>query len=1011
MVHNKCTWAARGGREPGRETVDDLEKKNNLLAKTTREIGGSTSGDAPRGYNLNLIGRLALERKLISSEALEECLRVQEDARSGGDEPTLGMILVQRGHLRMQDLERLLEEQSRRAALLPRVERYDIQDRLGEGGTAVVYRGWDRELARPVAIKILKETSGLSGLARARFRREAQTAAGVSHPNVVMVYDAGEADGRLYLVMELVEGRPLSRVMEERRDPRDILRLVEKAARGVAAAHAKGIVHRDLKPANILVTGDGEVKVGDFGLAHLVDSTTELTRSGTTLGTPLYMAPEQVNARPEKISPRTDVYGLGAILYEAVAGRPPHSGEGVAEIYAKIVNEEPEPPRRRQPAVSVEIETIILKALDKEPERRYADAHALAEDLHHYLEGESIQARPVSLAARLWRKAMKHRTIFLSVHAALALLIGIGAWAVSNSLRRSEEEAKSRAREQAAALLERARPVLDMAFQYNYSRDAQYDELVKKVEEGRGLIHEAIGLSPDFASAHYLMARAWEIKGWPERAEERLRKAIELDPAFGPAHYLLGRILLERAYLVGVGATAAERAANRPEAERLAREADLEIRAAMENSVGFDDALQREVARALLAYTRRDFEELRQIAHEGLDQYGERQGAEEFHWLRGLALAGQEQLEAFDRALEKRPKYPLAHFSRAVSLFEGGDLEGARADYDRILEISPRHRYARHNRGVVRSMSGDARGAIADFSKAIELDGRFALAYYNRALSRTALEDLDGAMRDYGAAISINPGHAESYNNRGILRGRMDDVAGSRADYDRALEYRPDFAGAYHNRGFARARGGDLEGAVADYDAALRLDSRLFQAYYSRANARYVLGRFEGAVEDYESTLDAAPSGWDGLEDVAAALQLATASALWPEGEGADSTDAVARADRAIRIGQVRLAIPLYREGLAKADGGEFRAAQARYNLACCYALRGEGESGGKRKGFIESALAELEKAGDAEFFKKGRPCCRGRHRDLRAHALDDPDLELLRKEPRFLKALGEPYE
>jgi tRNA A-37 threonylcarbamoyl transferase component Bud32 len=324
------------------------------------------------------------------------------------------------------------------ASGLLELPRYEIRDRLGEGATAIVYSAWDRELKRPVALKVLKDTAGMSAIARERFHREARAAAGLGHPNVVTVYDAGEKDGRLYLVLELVEGRPLGQILQEGAQPIErLLKLVEKAARGMGAAHAKGIVHRDLKPANILVTADGEPKVADFGLAHLVDSTTELTRTGTALGTPLYMSPEQADGRARDISPRTDVYALGVLLYEIATGRTPHVGESLMEIYGKIVREEPVMPRRLNPRVSPDLETIIAKALEKQTHRRYADAGELAEDLRRLLDGEPISARPVRFPGRLWRKAVRHRAAVLPTAAAALLALAAGTWAVVRSARQA----------------------------------------------------------------------------------------------------------------------------------------------------------------------------------------------------------------------------------------------------------------------------------------------------------------------------------------------------------------------------------------------------------------------------------------------------------------------------------------------------------------------------------------------------------------------------------------------
>jgi serine/threonine-protein kinase len=305
-----------------------------------------------------------------------------------------------------------LEDPGRFKAPVPEIPRYEIREALGEGSTAVIYRAWDQELKRPVALKVLRSTHGLSTTGRERFRREAEVTAGLSHPNLVLVYDAGEAKGHPYLVMELVDGRPLSEIL---RDPAFDLRgrvtLLLKAARGIAEAHRKGIIHRDLKPSNILVTAAGEPKVADFGLAHLQNAEAELTKTGSTLGTPLYMSPEQVEGRAKEVTPRTDVYALGAILYEMAAGHPPHPGETALEIYKSIVRGDPVPLRKVRPRISKDLETIAEKALARDPARRYASAGEMAEDLERYLGGLPLSARPMSALGRFWQRARKYRAI------------------------------------------------------------------------------------------------------------------------------------------------------------------------------------------------------------------------------------------------------------------------------------------------------------------------------------------------------------------------------------------------------------------------------------------------------------------------------------------------------------------------------------------------------------------------------------------------------------------------
>ena len=330
--------------------------------------------------NSTFLARIALELKLVRPEELGEALRLQEEALQQGRDLLLGQILLDRGWLKPEGLERILTEQKTRLDLDPALARYDLRQRVGEGATAVVYHPWDRELGRPVAVKLLRDEVSLDPIGRERFRQEVDAAMKLYHPNLVSVFSAGEAAGRPFLVMELVKGRPLQEILRQRRpEERELAMWIEQAARGVAAAHARGIVHRDLKPANILITANGEVKVADFGLAREMDLSKGVTTPGSALGTALYMAPEQVSAKPA--TPRTDIYALGIILYEALTGASPHAGKGLMDIYKKTMLEVPAPPSRKNPKVSPAMDAIVMKALNKAQEQRHADAGTLADAL------------------------------------------------------------------------------------------------------------------------------------------------------------------------------------------------------------------------------------------------------------------------------------------------------------------------------------------------------------------------------------------------------------------------------------------------------------------------------------------------------------------------------------------------------------------------------------------------------------------------------------------------------
>ena len=336
--------------------------------------------------NSTFLARIALEWKLIRPAQFDECLRLQEEARARGKEVLLGQLLIDRGWLKAGDVDRILKEQRTRLESSPGLSRYELRQRVGEGATAVVYHAWDRELGRPVAIKLLREDVSLDPVGRERFQREVQAAMKLYDPHLVTVYDAGEAAGRHFLVMELVKGRPLSEILKQRRpQERECVLWIEQAARGVGAAHRRGIIHRDLKPANLLITASGETKVTDFGLARVGDSGKGLTAPGSALGTPMYMAPEQVAAKTP--TPSTDVYALGVILYEALTGAPPHVGRSEMEIYRKTMLEPVATPSLKNPKITPELDAIVLKALRKAPDQRHPDAGAMAEDLQRLQGG------------------------------------------------------------------------------------------------------------------------------------------------------------------------------------------------------------------------------------------------------------------------------------------------------------------------------------------------------------------------------------------------------------------------------------------------------------------------------------------------------------------------------------------------------------------------------------------------------------------------------------------------
>jgi eukaryotic-like serine/threonine-protein kinase len=305
-----------------------------------------------------------------------------------------------------------------------RIGNYQILEEIGRGGMGVIYRARQRHSRRIVALKRILSYHADSQETLARFRREAQAAASLDHPNILPIYEVSECDDGLpFFSMKFAGGGSLLDAAPALRgEPRRAVALMAKVSRAVQYAHGQGILHRDLKPGNILLDGRGEPLVSDFGLAKWLDTSSHLTRTLTIFGTPGYIAPEQVNGSAGKLGPTSDVYSLGAILFDLLAGRPPFMGEHALKVIQQA-SEKPAPKLRTlMPGLDRDLETICAKCLEREPSARYHSAGDLAEDLERWLEGRHIIARPVSPVARAWRWTRRNPVV--AGMASLLLVLG-----------------------------------------------------------------------------------------------------------------------------------------------------------------------------------------------------------------------------------------------------------------------------------------------------------------------------------------------------------------------------------------------------------------------------------------------------------------------------------------------------------------------------------------------------------------------------------------------------------
>ncbi len=673
-------------------------------------------------------------------------------------------------------LSHLRDHERERGARPALPERYEVAGELGRGGMAVVFRARDRQLDREVAVKVLREDLHVEDADRARFRREAEAAAKLQHPNVVTIHDAGEA----YLVMELVKGGSLTR---DRFTPE----LLEKVARGVHAAHGQGIVHRDLKPSNILLTEAGEPKVADFGIAHLVGDATKLTQSGAVIGTPQYMAPEQVRGEP--LSPRTDVYALGAILYEMLAGRPAFSAETAVALFRKICEEDPPTPP------GGDVATIAMKCLEKEPGRRYASAEELADDLRRARLGEPIVARPASALYRLRKRLAKRRAVIAA--GALGLVVALSI--VLPRLGRAERLLKLWG--DLSAIMGEA------------DTNARAGDMARaraRLQDGVAMCDRFLDRD-DVAEAHYFRGRLLHEQGRRAEAIEALGRAAEL----GEARFERGIVLVEEyaAALAKAQAPFAGRPpssakpgpageaheAMNPELARLRARAIEDLSVNVRGGSAYFREVDGDYGRAQLEGLRWNYGE----AVRGLKRVVERDPR---HWRAWLGLAYHawvrtEYAEARDmaaRAIDEHKGCGAAHLVRSQSHFW-------------LAEADPLSR---------ESIAGRAQ-ALRDAEKAIELGE--AGGWAARANARWRTGDPDGALADYAKALEVEPRDAIVRNSRGVVRMAKGDEAGAREDFDAAVGIAPTYAMAWANRARLRALKGDREGAIADAQKSLEV--------------------------------------------------------------------------------------------------------------------------------------------------------------------------------------------
>ncbi len=771
--------------------------------------------------------------------------------------------------------------------------------KLGAGGMGEVFRAWDSTLARWVALKYLR---GGDDEEIARFKREAQLAAKLSHPHIAAVFEVGEEGGRHYIAMQYVDGGTLKGWKGDRRV---LIAVMRDAARAVGCAHRQGVIHRDLKPENLLISGDPpHVYVTDFGLARAVEGRSELSISGHVVGTPSYMSPEQ--ARGGRADERSDVYGLGATLYELLAGRPPLVGSSVLNTLMMVLETEPPLPSASDASIDRDIETIVLKCLEKDPARRYATADELADDLERFLAGEPVLARPASVFYRLRKRLARRRAVVAAsllgaaaVAAVLAITVPkwLGAVRARDEQKRAADEQREREaaaalrRERARGPIEQGRRLIDQMRATMRDKDYKHSEIVFLAEKARQEFVHALEACPDHPEAHLGIGVALALSGSAARAMESFERAIAAAPEFTTPYVERVRILVAR--YDGLrhryrGEVADE--TREAEALRLRIEEDL----ARVEKVS-PHSYERIYAQAILAFARGEYAPAadalkKYLAIAPADPSSHYWRGHAFYHLDRISDAEHEFTEAisldrryvdalngralcrfkrgghkqavsdYGRAIEGRPEDGTLYTNRAGPRFQLGDFKGAVEDAAQALSLLPRQWQAHLVRAMALLRLGDPDAALADCDRAVEINPDVPDAHFIRGNALKARKDLQGAVASYVRAIELEPGNSMYWFNRGNTRRLLGDADGAIADFTEALSLDKQYVEALNNRALARRAKGDLQGALRDLDAALKLDPKHEFAWGNRASVRRTLGDFDGALADCEELLKLAPS-------------------------------------------------------------------------------------------------------------------------------------------------------
>ncbi|MEK7485008.1 MAG: tetratricopeptide repeat protein [Planctomycetota bacterium] len=778
--------------------------------------------------------------------------------------------------------------------------KYEVLRHLADGGMGIIYQVRHRELNQIYALKTIIAGEQASEEMIQRFYREAQTLAKLHHPGIVQTVDFGREGNNYYAVMEFVEGKTLHELIQEQLDWKKGVQMIKKVLEALYYAHTQGIIHRDLKPHNIFVMEDGTPKIGDFGLAknkNIITPQDKLTQSGVILGTPAYMPPEQAAGEIDKLDARTDIYSIGICLYEVLTGRCPYEGDTVNELFFKVLNEEPKPPSYWKPTVSKNLDIIVLKAIDKRKHKRYPTALAFALDLDRFLNGNPIQAKPISRGEKIAKWSKRHRQILFFLLLLLILLSGVIFYGIWREIRTQENLTKQH---------------------FVTAQESEEDaRSVLTPSERTSLLLKSFNLFSFMVSSHPKDS-LFEKEQW--RVGKKLLQSALQEHEYGLAWYVAQELqdlssikTEEKKAILAQVQKQQQQISIQQQIQKQEQEAELCIQ-----NEKYEDALAlyRQILKihpqsakayfqcgsmnVLLSEPQKALADLNQAIQLDVEL------PEAYHFRSEAKLLLLEEnpknpvdiqlsaLKDINEAIRLKSDYWKAYLVRARIKEEMKNIDGALQDCNLVIQSLPNFDDAYYQRGLIRLEKGENGGALDDFNKSIELNPQFAEAYYIRGYLKQSLKDISGALQDYTACLQYDLEDSDAYRERGGIWFEKKENRKAIADFNKAIQFdtedtvaylyrasvyidekkytdaiqdlnqllklRPEYVLAYDLRGVAKNALEDSANAFEDFSQAIRLDPHQGKLYFRRGLCSQKQKEWERALNDYDEAIRLEPT-------------------------------------------------------------------------------------------------------------------------------------------------------